>query len=100
MVVKVKERGSPLSARTLSSPTRERSLVTINKLLTRDCSLVCCRWLPRGKEEPHLQVASKREALGRSKRRRRRKKTKLFDVLLSTITAAQESPLFYNIKII
>ena len=42
-----------------------------------------CRWLPRGKGEPRLQVASRANkvgALGKSKKRRRRK-AKLWDTL-------------------
>lgn len=54
-----------------------------------------CRWLPRGKGEPRLQAASRANkvgALGKSKKRRRRK-AKLLD-RLSTTTAVQESLLY------
>ena len=52
--------------------------------------LLTFRWPLREKEEPaQLQVASKQEVL-KKKSRKRKKKTKLFN-LLSTITALQES---------
>lgn len=90
---KMKERriifSQPLSQCPPSSSREERALGTSPDLLSRVCSNVHCRWLPREKEEPRLQVANKPEALGRSKRRRRRK-TKLFDSL-HKITAVQES---------
>lgn len=63
-------------------------------VLTRDCPNVHCRWLLREKE-PRRQAANraiKAEALGKSKKRRR-KKAKLLDAL-STTPAAKESSLY------
>lgn len=58
-------------------------------------SCVCCRWPPRGKVEPRLQVANKPQALVK-RRRRRKKKTKLFELVQSTISAFQELLLKHN----
>lgn len=81
-----KRYSTPLSQYPVSSSRGERTLGTSPDLLTRD--YVHCRWRQRGKEEPRLQVPSKAGALGKI-RKRRRKKAKLFNSP-STITAVQE----------